>query len=73
MTKPVTQPEVNTGCRAARDKYAAMTPRTAALTFAFEMQGFVAAQVETHGADFRKTLDSVAELLLMLERANRHV
>jgi hypothetical protein len=70
MAKPVTQPEVDDGCAAARDRYAAMDSRTASLMFSYELQGYVAASVETHGMDFLGTLAKVGELLDMLYAEN---
>lgn len=64
------QSEVEAGCASARDRYLALPQKVARVFFAYELQGFIASEVEM-GASFEEAITRLMELIDLLNKANR--
>ena len=65
----LTQLEANARCEMARQRYRALTQLEARTRIAFEVQGFVASEVE-RGVSIAEACGKIAELLLLLGKGN---
>jgi len=66
----LTQDKVEEACRLIRDRYLGLPYRTARETFAYELQGFVASEVE-RGATYAEAIEGLMVLIDLLNKANR--
>lgn len=65
----ITQQTVDQACLSAQKRYFAFSAREARTEFAYQLQGFVAAEVE-RGASLSEACQSIVELLGLLKAAN---
>ena len=66
----LTQDKVEEACRLIRDRYLGLLYRTPRETFAYELQGFVASEVE-RGATYAEAIEGLMVLIDLLNKANR--